>query len=128
MLQDAERIVKHTNDVGMTTQYAIDPLVENSRTIHHLPSSSLLLRPLLHISKSELLIYATENSISYREDSTNISLDYQRNYLRHEVLPKFETINPVYRQALGNFIEYTEETKYWIDDEIRIFLAGKTSF
>ncbi len=73
-------------------------------------------------------MYATERNIPYREDSTNLSTDYQRNYIRHEVLPRFETINPEYRQALGNFIDYTEDMKSWIDAEVSLFLSNKTSF
>jgi tRNA(Ile)-lysidine synthase TilS/MesJ len=87
-----------------------------------------IFRPLLHATKTEILGYAKEQHISFREDSTNIDTDYQRNYLRHEVLPKFETINTDYRSAITNFIEYTEELKSWIDNEVEKFLGEKNEF
>lgn len=90
--------------------------------------SGKILRPLLNISKEEIRAYAGENNILFREDSTNTDTDYQRNYLRHEILPKFETINPEYRRALSNFIDYTEELKSWIDAEVKKFLGGKCEF
>lgn len=87
-----------------------------------------IFRPLLPFSKEEIRSYATREHIPFREDSSNIDTLYQRNYLRHEVLPKFESINPDYRWALSNFIEYTEELKSWIDNEVEKFLGGKIEF
>ena len=85
-------------------------------------------RPLLRITKSAILEYAREKHIDYREDATNASTEYQRNYLRHEVLPLFEKVNPEYRRALSNLIDYTEELQSWIDREVERFLGGGASF
>jgi tRNA(Ile)-lysidine synthase len=87
-----------------------------------------IFRPLLSVAKSEILEYAKEKSIAYREDSSNADTDYQRNHLRRNILPEFEEINPEYRRAITNFIDYTEELKSWIDDEIRLFLTDVSSF
>jgi tRNA(Ile)-lysidine synthase len=46
-----------------------------------------LVRPLLDLSKSELLQYACENKIRHREDESNLSHDFLRNRIRHELLP-----------------------------------------
>ena len=46
-----------------------------------------LVRPLLDFSKAELEQYARENKIRYREDATNLSPDFLRNRIRHELLP-----------------------------------------
>jgi tRNA(Ile)-lysidine synthase len=81
-----------------------------------------IIRPLLSITKGEILEYAKENTIEYREDSSNISTDYQRNHLRLEILPKFDKINPEYRQTIRDFIRYTDDLKLWIDNEIANFL------
>ncbi len=97
--------------------------------IHALSEISwLLLRPLLHTSKSEILEYAKEKNISFREDSSNTDTEYLRNHLRANILPEFEKINGEYRKSIENFIEYTEELKTWIDDEIQNFLSGEQSF
>lgn len=88
----------------------------------------ILFRPLLSSSKKEILEYAHEKSIPFREDSSNLDTDYLRNKLRHTILPEFEMINPEYRRAISNFIGYTEELKSWIDEEVRFFLWDTMSF
>ncbi|HEY8992363.1 MAG TPA: tRNA lysidine(34) synthetase TilS [Candidatus Microsaccharimonas sp.] len=42
-----------------------------------------ILRPLLHLSKADLLEYAQQRSLNWREDSTNAGSAYLRNRLRH---------------------------------------------
>lgn len=49
-----------------------------------------LVRPLLNISKKEIAKYATDHRIDFREDRSNTDLHYQRNRIRHEVLPELE--------------------------------------
>src|SRR5690606_18685547 len=49
-----------------------------------------IIRPLINFSRSEILKYAEENNLKWREDSSNATPDYLRNKLRLEVLPKFK--------------------------------------
>ena len=60
-----------------------------------------LIRPLLFASREDIEKYAAENYISYREDSTNNEVVYQRNFLRHKILPLFSELNPAFKK---NFI------------------------
>jgi tRNA(Ile)-lysidine synthetase-like protein len=53
-----------------------------------LASREGIVRPLLNVPKSELLHYAEERSIPWREDSTNQSEAYLRNYIRRSILPR----------------------------------------
>lgn len=54
-----------------------------------------IIRPLLSVSKSEILSYLERNGIDYRIDFSNLSTDYQRNFLRHEIISKIKNrINP----------------------------------
>jgi tRNA(Ile)-lysidine synthase len=46
-----------------------------------------LVRPLLDFSKAELLMFARENKIRFRDDITNFSTDFLRNRIRNELLP-----------------------------------------
>ena len=46
-----------------------------------------LVRPLLDQPKAVLVAYAAEHGICYREDASNAVLDFQRNRIRHELLP-----------------------------------------
>lgn len=45
-------------------------------------------RPLLGISKAEIITYALEHALEWHEDSTNDSMQYLRNRIRHVVIPK----------------------------------------
>ncbi len=51
------------------------------------PRRGLLLRPLLAVSKKELLQYCASHGIPYRRDASNQSDDYFRNRIRHHVMP-----------------------------------------
>ena len=53
-----------------------------------------IIRPLLFATREELLAYAKEENIAWREDSSNQASDYQRNFIRHQVIPLLKEINP----------------------------------
>jgi tRNA(Ile)-lysidine synthase len=46
-----------------------------------------IIRPLLFATREEIEAYAAEQGVKYRNDSSNRSLAYRRNELRHNVLP-----------------------------------------
>ena len=47
-----------------------------------------IIRPLLSYSKSDLLAYDNENNVPYSIDASNLTNDYTRNKIRHEVVEK----------------------------------------
>ncbi len=54
-----------------------------------------IIRPVLSISKNEILEYLKRNKINYRTDESNLSSDYERNFLRNEIIQKLkERLNP----------------------------------
>lgn len=57
-------------------------------------------RPLLQISKSKIENYAKRNHLKFVKDPTNLELKYSRNFLRKEILPKLEALNPKFEVAL----------------------------
>jgi len=59
------------------------------RGLSSLKSTDVVKRPLLHVPKKELLRYAEEQGLNWREDSTNSDEKYLRNYIRHRILPRF---------------------------------------
>ncbi len=62
-----------------------------------------IIRPLLFARREEIMAYAAAKGIPYREDSTNATLKYLRNRLRHDILPRLES-------ASGNrFVQTMEE-------------------
>ena len=58
------------------------------------PKRENVVRPLLWASKEEILAYLITEQIPFREDSSNHSLSYTRNRIRHQVLPLLKEENP----------------------------------
>ncbi|MFV0425067.1 MAG: tRNA lysidine(34) synthetase TilS [Bacilli bacterium] len=48
-----------------------------------------IFRPLIEYSKLDIREYANQHNLSYFEDETNMDVSYRRNFLRHEIIPKF---------------------------------------
>jgi tRNA(Ile)-lysidine synthase len=57
-----------------------------------LASNKAVLRPLLDYSKKEIIRYATDNDLPWREDVSNNNTNYLRNYVRKEVTPKLTDV------------------------------------
>ncbi len=53
-----------------------------------------VIRPMLFAEKADILAYAKEHKIKWREDLSNEQTKYQRNKIRHEVIPVLKSINP----------------------------------
>ena len=49
-----------------------------------------IIRPFLKLSKSDLKIFIDENNLSYVEDDTNLNNQFDRNFLRNEIVPSLE--------------------------------------
>ena len=62
--------------------------------------SGRLVRPLLFAEKSEILGYLKQNNIKFCTDSSNDSLDYTRNIMRHKIIPELQRLNPKLLSAL----------------------------
>ncbi|MBW7858384.1 MAG: tRNA lysidine(34) synthetase TilS [Leptonema sp. (in: Bacteria)] len=63
-------------------------------------------RPLLKVSRSQIESYSARNSIDFRQDETNFSLDYRRNRIRQTIVPllKEEGLEPatLWQQVNGS--------------------------
>ena len=64
-----------------------------------------IIRPLVFAGRDEIEAFAAENYIEYREDSTNSEVIYQRNFLRHKILPLFTELNPSFKKNILASIE-----------------------
>ena len=49
-----------------------------------------IIRPFLNLSKSDLEIFIHKNDLPYVEDDTNLDNDFDRNFLRNEIIPSLE--------------------------------------
>ncbi len=70
-----------------------------------LPKQDNIIRPLLFATRESILQYASENNITWVEDSSNSTDDYTRNYFRHQVIPLVEKMYPGAVHNLGENID-----------------------
>lgn len=62
-----------------------------------------IVRPILSLTKNEILNYLNENQFEYRVDESNLSNDFERNFLRNEVIPLIQkNINPAFSYSTLN--------------------------
>lgn len=61
----------------------------------------MLVRPLLGVTRAELLSYAHENGLAWCEDATNEDENYTRNFIRAQLLPRMEEVNAAAVQHIG---------------------------
>ena len=59
-----------------------------------------IVRPLLELWREETVVYCAVNGLRPHYDSTNDSLNFQRNRIRHLLIPTLETYNPKFRDAV----------------------------
>jgi tRNA(Ile)-lysidine synthase len=77
-----------------------------------------ILRPLLKFSREEVLSFAKENNIVWREDQSNTSTKYVRNKIRHAILPVLKEINPSLLETFSKTLENLQESKQLVNDRI----------
>ncbi len=97
---DFLRSVAEKNDAPLIVAHHLDDLVETVAINFTrgtgwrglTPFSAVVERPLLHMTKEELLNYAQRHSLEWREDPTNAKNIYLRNRLRRKIqdLPEME--------------------------------------
>jgi tRNA(Ile)-lysidine synthase len=75
-------------------------------------------RPLLRFSKEEILAYAKAHDLNWRTDSSNLSTDYTRNLIRHEVIPIFEKVNPGLHKTIEFRTEVLSEVNSIIEEKL----------
>ena len=87
-----------------------------------------LIRPLLDFPKAELLAFADENKIRFREDATNRSTDFLRNRIRHELLPLLrENYQPGLTKTVLRLMEITGAEAEFVSQTAQQWLAHPRS-
>lgn len=67
------------------------------------PKRGNIIRPLIELDRGEIEAYCEANSLAYVTDSTNLSDDYTRNRIRHNIIPELKEINPRSEQSMLDF-------------------------
>lgn len=83
-----------------------------------------VIRPLLLCTRAETEEYCAENGIAYVTDQTNFDTHYTRNFIRHEILPLLNRINPAAEDSLGNFCALLSQDSDFIEGEADKFFGA----
>lgn len=67
------------------------------------PYSGRYFRPLINMSKDEVLTYCRLNNVRFVVDETNNSVDYTRNFVRHNIMPLLRQVNS---SATDNIVQF----------------------
>jgi tRNA(Ile)-lysidine synthase len=86
-----------------------------------------LLRPLLAISRAEMVAYAEQHHLQWIDDASNTDKAFDRNYLRHRILPLLVERWPAAARNLTRSARLCAEAAQWLDAEAAVDLAKMTT-
>ncbi len=74
-----------------------------------LPKRDLYIRPLLEVTRKEVLKYLAQNNLNYMEDETNRDITILRNWIRHRLIPVLKERNPSIEETAGGILKSLRE-------------------
>jgi len=83
-----------------------------------------VVRPLLDVTRDEILAYIEENRLSYRTDSTNTDTAYTRNFIRAEIVPLLQKINPAVQENARSASDSVSELRAYAEESAMEFLKA----
>ncbi len=83
----------------------------------------VVFRPLLKLTKAELIRELKTREISWSEDPTNQSDDFARNQVRNQVIPQIKKINPSFEKAVGRFCDTIDELNIFLNNQLKLVEA-----
>ena len=78
------------------------------------PIRGNIVRPLINCSRSDIEKYCTDNNIGWVLDSSNLSLEYNRNKIRNSVLPVLKQINPSVESSINRLSDTVNKNLAYI--------------
>jgi tRNA(Ile)-lysidine synthase len=92
---------------------------------HGIPlKNGYVIRPLAFASQEQIYDMVVANRMAWREDSSNESTKYQRNFIRHEIVPKFQEMNPAFEQTVAQTSARIRGVEDWIRDEFEAWKSA----
>ena len=79
-------------------------------------STPKILRPLLEISRARIEAYAQENQLTWIIDESNNDTGFDRNFLRHNILPLLKGRYPNYPKTLSRTSRHLSEASHLLDE------------
>lgn len=80
-----------------------------------------VVRPLLFASKSDILSFAVNENLVWREDVSNTKADYTRNALRLNIIPKLLDIFPSLKENIQKNASRFREIELWVAEIVSVW-------
>lgn len=87
------------------------------------PKRGRIIRPLLQVAKQTLLAFLSERAQEYMTDSTNLTEDASRNFLRHRVMPLLVSQNPAALQHMTRTADMLSEDEDYLSEQAQAVWA-----
>ena len=84
------------------------------------PANGNVIRPMLGVTREEVLAFLAEYSVSYVEDSTNGEDAFLRNRLRHHVMPLLKGENPMLSQNLSRMALMLRQDEEYLQGQTKV--------
>ena len=81
-----------------------------------------IIRPLLCVSRDEIVNYLKDIGAHYVNDETNDSTEYDRNRIRHKVIPELLSINDGAVQHIADTASKLEDIYDWLDETVTVYI------
>lgn len=79
------------------------------------PVRGRIIRPLIEVTRIQVEEYCTKRSLDYVTDSTNLTDDYTRNNIRHNIIPLLVQINPKFEDSAMRLSESAREVSNYLN-------------
>lgn len=86
------------------------------------PKRGSVIRPLLTLTREDVIGYLTRRGIPYIEDSTNALDIYSRNIIRHRVIPVLHELNPRFLEHISVTTSLIREDNAYINDLAKAYI------
>jgi tRNA(Ile)-lysidine synthase len=82
------------------------------------PRNGKIVRPLLSVSREEIVAYVQREQVAFREDSSNTGDKYARNYIRHHLIPGLEAFFPGFRTAIERDMAHFADVEAFYQESV----------
>ena len=106
----------NANDNAETVFYRLIKGTSVDGLIGIMPVREIFYRPLIKVSRQEIEDYCKTHNLTPNDDSSNKNIKYNRNYIRHKIIPLIQKINPCAVNAINSLSEIAAEDCEFLDN------------
>ena len=89
------------------------------------PVRENIIRPLINVSKADIVLALDSVGIEYVTDSSNLENDYSRNYIRNNILPLLTNISLHPEKSISRLSDNLRFDDEYISKEAELFISGR---